>query len=109
WRRKCVRLAAATAVGARNKAFSRQASRPAAITAQDIVERIRQHIGVEWKTETVDTFKAGDPGTIVKGIVTTAMPTINVLKQAVQRGANFVIACEPTFYSKSDAASPPAR
>src|SRR5215813_12788280 len=37
------------------------------------------------------------------------MPTINVLKQAVQRGANFVIACEPTFYSKSDAASPPAR
>src|SRR5207244_3192362 len=26
----------------------------------------------------------------------------------VKRGANLVITCEPTFYSKSDAASPPS-
>jgi putative NIF3 family GTP cyclohydrolase 1 type 2 len=72
------------------------------ITAQEIVERIKQKIGIEWKTDTVDTFKAGDPGAVVKGIATTAMPTMNVLKQAVKNGANLIITCEPTFYSKSD-------
>jgi len=30
----------------------------------------------EWKADTVDTFKAGDPSTRVTGIVTTAMATI---------------------------------
>jgi putative NIF3 family GTP cyclohydrolase 1 type 2 len=81
---------------------------PAAITAQEIVDRIRQKIGADWKAETLDTFKAGDPATPVKGIVTTAMATMPALRQAVKAGANFVITCEPTFYSRSDAATPPA-
>jgi putative NIF3 family GTP cyclohydrolase 1 type 2 len=88
---------------------SLHASRPGAeVTAQQIVDRIRQKAGVEWKTDTVDAFKAGDPATVVKGIVTTSMATMDVLKQSVKAGANFVITGEPTFYSKSDAASPPA-
>jgi putative NIF3 family GTP cyclohydrolase 1 type 2 len=61
---------------------------------------------VEWKADGVDTFKAGDPLTPVKGIATSAMATLDVLKQAVKAGANFVITCEPTFYSRSDAAAP---
>src|SRR5262245_57314749 len=81
---------------------------PGTLTAREVVERIRQNIGVEEKPDTVDTFKAGNPDTVVKGIVTTAMPTIDVLRQAVKRGANFVITSEPTFYSKSDASSPPS-
>jgi putative NIF3 family GTP cyclohydrolase 1 type 2 len=72
------------------------------------VDRIRQKAGGEWKVATVDTFKAGDPATVVKGIATTAMATMDVLRQAVKGGANLVITCEPTFYSRSDAASPPA-
>jgi putative NIF3 family GTP cyclohydrolase 1 type 2 len=75
-------------------------------TAQEIVDRIKQKIGIEWKADGVDTFKAGDPMTPVKGIVTSAMATLDVLKQAVKAGANFVITCEPTFYSKSDAPAP---
>jgi putative NIF3 family GTP cyclohydrolase 1 type 2 len=78
----------------------------AGITAQEIVDRIRQKIGITWKPDSVDAFKAGDPATAVKGIVTTSMATVDVLKQAVKSGANFVITCEPTFYSRSDSSSP---
>jgi putative NIF3 family GTP cyclohydrolase 1 type 2 len=75
-------------------------------TAQEVVDRIKQKIGGEWKADTVDTFKAGDPMTPVKGIATTAMASMEVLKQAVKAGANFIITCEPTFYSKADTSAP---
>ena len=78
----------------------------AAPTAQEIVDRIKRKIGGEWKADTVDTFKAGDPLTPIKGIATTAMASMDVLRQAVKAGANFVITCEPTFYSKADSPMP---
>jgi putative NIF3 family GTP cyclohydrolase 1 type 2 len=78
----------------------------AAPTAQEVVDRLKQKLGIEWKADGVDTFKAGDPMTPVKGIATSAMATLDVLKQAVKAGANFVITCEPTFYSRSDSAAP---
>lgn len=81
------------------------------LTAQDIVARIRKNVGVDWQYDqnTVDTWKAGDPATAVRGIVTTSMATLDVLTQAVKAGANFVITCEPTFYSTADSATPTAR
>jgi len=79
-----------------------------ALTAEEVVDRIKQKIGTEWKADGVDTFKAGDPTTPVTGIATTAMATLDVLKQAVKAGANFVITSEPTFYSRSDSAAPSA-
>jgi len=78
----------------------------AAPTAQEVVDRLKEKLGIEWKADGVDTFKAGDPMTPVKGIATSAMATLDVLKQAVKAGANFVITCEPTFYSRSDTAAP---
>jgi putative NIF3 family GTP cyclohydrolase 1 type 2 len=79
-----------------------------AITAADIVDRIKKGVGVEWKAETVDTFKAGEPAAAVTGIVTTALPTMAVLQQAVKAGANMVITAHPTFFSRGDARTPPA-
>lgn len=87
-------------------------SRPAtgaAVSAQDVVDRIRKGLGVEWKPETIDTFKAGDPAAAATGIVTTAMATLDVLQRAVKAGANMVITCEPTFYSRADTTTPPPR
>jgi putative NIF3 family GTP cyclohydrolase 1 type 2 len=105
-RREFVTIAVAGAVAGPSSLY---ASRPAVeSTAQQVVDRIRQKVGIEWKTDTIDGFKAGDPGTVVKGIVTTSMATMDVLKQAIKAGANLVITGEPTFYSKSDSASPPA-
>ena len=56
-----------------------------------------------WKPDTVDGLKAGDPATVVTGVVTTAMATMAVLQQAVKAGANVVISSQPTFYAKADA------
>ncbi|MGC2406950.1 MAG: Nif3-like dinuclear metal center hexameric protein [Candidatus Cybelea sp.] len=80
-----------------------------AVTAQDVVDRIRKNIGVDWKPDTVDTFKAGDPSTAVTGIVTTSLASLDVLTRAVKSGANLIITSEPTFYSKADTPTPPVR
>jgi putative NIF3 family GTP cyclohydrolase 1 type 2 len=78
------------------------------MTAREIVDRITQSIGTGWKADSVDTFKAGDPTTRITGIATTSLATLAVLDRAVKAGANMVVTCEPTFYSRSDTPTPPA-
>jgi putative NIF3 family GTP cyclohydrolase 1 type 2 len=72
------------------------------ITAREVVAQIQQQIGLPWKQETVDTFKAGNPDTAVTGIAVTMMATMDVLERASAEGLNFVITHEPTFYSHLD-------
>lgn len=72
------------------------------LTARDVVERIRQTIGVPWADQTVDTVKDGDPATPVSGIAVTMMATLDVLQRAAAAGANLVITHEPTFYDHLD-------
>ena len=72
------------------------------LTAREVVERIQAHIGVPWKQDTVDTFKAGDPDTPVTGIAVTMMATFDVLQRAAAAGDNFVITHEPTLYNHLD-------
>jgi putative NIF3 family GTP cyclohydrolase 1 type 2 len=79
------------------------------VTAQQIVDRVKANIGVAWGSDDVDTFKVGDPSTIVTGVVTTSMATLDVLQKAVQAGANFIITAAPTFYSRADASTPAGR
>ena len=78
------------------------------IPAQVVIDRIKKNIGVEWKLDSVDTMKAGDPSTVTRGIVTTSMATMAVLQQAVKAGANFIITAQPTFYGRADVPTPPA-
>jgi putative NIF3 family GTP cyclohydrolase 1 type 2 len=80
----------------------RVATAQATPTAAEIVARIKERAGVEVRSTTVDTFKAGDPQTRVKGIALTMMATLDVLKRAVARGDNFIITHEPTFYTSRD-------
>ena len=106
-RREFAALASAGAL-ATPAAFAQDAARGAArITASAVIDRIRANVGVPWKADTVDTFKAGDPATVVHGIVTTTMATMDVLKKSVAAGANLVITCEPTFFGKADSPNPP--
>jgi len=75
------------------------------VTAQEIVTRIQQKLAadnIQWRAQTVDTFKAGRPETIVRGIATTGMATFDVLRRASAAGRNFVITHEPTFYNHQD-------
>ncbi|MCU1261237.1 MAG: hypothetical protein JWO80_4122 [Bryobacterales bacterium] len=74
----------------------------ATLTAQQIIERIQAQVGVPWRSQTVDTFKAGDPATRVTGVATTMMATYDVLVRAAAQGLNLIITHEPTFYSHLD-------
>src|ERR1700749_2470939 len=73
------------------------------MTANDVVERIHQDLGIPWNEKTYrDTFKAGDPQTEVKGIATTFMATLDLIQRAHAAGMNFVISHEPTFWNDAD-------
>jgi len=72
------------------------------LTARQVIERIQAHVGVPWQSDTVDTFKAGNPDTPVTGIAVTMMATLDVLKRAAVSGNNLIITHEPTFFNHLD-------
>jgi len=79
------------------------------VTAQEVFDRIKKNIGVDWKPDSVDGFKAGDAATIVAGIATTSLATIAVLDRAMKAGANLIVTSEPTFFTHADTPTPPVR
>ena len=72
------------------------------LTAGQVIEEIKTHVGVPWQSQTVDTVKAGDPNVEVTGIATTFAATMDVLERAARSGKNLIIAHEPTFYNHLD-------
>ncbi|HTP89419.1 MAG TPA: Nif3-like dinuclear metal center hexameric protein [Bryobacteraceae bacterium] len=72
------------------------------VTAAGIIERIKKNVGVAWREQTVDKVIAGNPDTPVRGIATTMMSTLDVLKRCAAAGRNLVITHEPTFYMHED-------
>ncbi len=74
-------------------------------TAANIIETIIQKTGSRLIPNTVDVIKEGSPGTKVKGIVTTMFATMDVLRQAVDRNCNLIIAHEPLYYNHRDETS----
>jgi putative NIF3 family GTP cyclohydrolase 1 type 2 len=89
-------LAAACVAGTSAAA---QEARP---TAREILDRVRNQVGVPWREPTVDTIKAGDPDTPVTGVATTMMATLEVLQKAAKSGKNLIITHEPTFFGHLD-------
>jgi putative NIF3 family GTP cyclohydrolase 1 type 2 len=79
-----------------------QAQSSTQLTAAQVIARIQQAIPQQPPPNTVDTIKAGDPSTIVTGIVTCFTDSMDVLRQAVALHANLVITHEPTFYNHRD-------
>ncbi len=71
-------------------------------TIQAVIDTILGQIQSGRLTETVDTVKCGDPTQDVKGIVTTFLASYEVIRKAVDLGANFIITHEPTFYNHRD-------
>lgn len=56
---------------------------------------------VGW-SNTVDTFKAGDPNAEVRGIAVAWMSTLRALEEAFGKGCNLFVTHEPTFYAHRD-------
>ena len=71
-------------------------------TIQDVIDTILDQIPGGRLEETVDTVKCGDPTQPVSGIVTTFLASYDVIKTAIELGANFIITHEPTFYDHPD-------
>jgi putative NIF3 family GTP cyclohydrolase 1 type 2 len=69
-----------------------------AITAQQVADRIHSNLGVEWRPQSIDGFKAGNPATVVTGIVTTVLATTDILRRAAAARQNLVITQEPLYY-----------
>lgn len=72
------------------------------LTAGQVIDRIKANVGVPWSAQTVDNLIAGTPDTLVKGIATTMMATLDVVKRAAAAGKNMVITHESTFFSHQD-------
>ena len=108
-RRGFVALTAAGAVATPFLLDDTWARAAAGVTAQQIVDRVKNNVGVDWRGDEIDSFKAGDPSTIVTGVVTTSMATLDVLQRAVQAGANLIVTAAPTFYSRADLSTPAGR
>jgi putative NIF3 family GTP cyclohydrolase 1 type 2 len=78
------------------------------LTAEALIGRIQTQLGGEWPASGPDGFKAGDPATIIRGIATTAMASLDVLKEAAKANANLILTYEPTFYGRADGRAPAA-
>lgn len=72
------------------------------ITANDVVNKIKQNVTCTWMERTVDTFKAGNPEDEVTGIAVCMFADMKILREAVANNCNLIIAHEPTFYNHQD-------
>lgn len=70
-------------------------------TIQDMIGQIVADFGGPVES-TVDTVKSGDTSRPVRGVITTFMATVPVIRQAADLGANLIITHEPTFFSHDD-------
>jgi len=77
-------------------------SKSPAIPASELIQTIIKNTGVAAIPNTVDVIKEGDPATPVKGIITCMFATMDVLKQAVAKNCNLIIAHEPLYYNHTD-------
>lgn len=72
-------------------------------TVQQIIDLFIKGVPGGAIPKTVDTLKSGTGDIKVTGIVTAMFATIDVIRKAIELGANFIIAHEPTFYNHVDA------
>ena len=74
------------------------------MTVREIVDKIIEKTGVTPIPEgkTCDRLISGSWDMEVKGVVTTFMATVDVIKEASALGANFIITHEPTWFSGAD-------
>ncbi|MDB5144766.1 MAG: hypothetical protein JWQ66_3479 [Mucilaginibacter sp.] len=72
-------------------------------TVKQVIDLFMKQVPGAPFPNTVDTLKSGSPDTVVTSIVTSMFATIDVIRKAIDLGANFIIVHEPTFYNHTDA------
>lgn len=71
------------------------------MTVKEIIEGVIEKSGSRRfpYNETCDHLMIGDENMEVTGVVTTFMATVDVIKEAIKLGANFIITHEPTWFT----------
>lgn len=73
------------------------------MTIREVAEKILQQCpAMEDESQTVDTFKHGDPERPCTGVVTTINATVEVIKKTAELGCNLIITHEPTWWNHRD-------
>lgn len=73
------------------------------LTAGEIVNRIKENLGIPWRETTYrDTFKFGGPETVVTGVATTMFCSYGALRDAVKAGCNMIVPHEDTYWNDPD-------
>ena len=72
------------------------------MSIQEAIDTIMAQIPGERRANTVDTVKSSDPKQPLKGIATTFLATVPVIRKAIAAGANLIITHEPTYYNHLD-------
>lgn len=74
-----------------------------ALTAGEVVARIKSNLGIPWRDSTYrDTFKFGGPDTAVTGIATTMFNSYDVIRRASEAGCNMIVPHEDTYWNDHD-------
>lgn len=73
------------------------------MTVKEVIERIKGESGASIPDgQTCDILTAGDPEMEVAKIGSTFMATVDVVKEAIAQGINFIITHEPTWFNGLD-------
>ncbi len=73
------------------------------MTAREVIDVIKKNFMTPWnERSTRDTFKVGDPDTVVTGVATTMMTTFDVIKRAHAAKLNLIVTHENTFWNDAD-------
>lgn len=73
------------------------------MTVQGLIDKIKTKTGIPIPEDvTCDLLIIGDPDMEVKKIGCTFMATVDVIREAIAQGANFIISHEPTWFNGID-------
>jgi putative NIF3 family GTP cyclohydrolase 1 type 2 len=72
------------------------------LTVGEVVQRIKQHVGIPWREKTVDNLLTGEADMLVTGIASTMMATLDVVERAAAARKNMIITHETPFYLHQD-------
>jgi len=95
-------LLGAAALSSAGPAQAQPAAGASPVTAKDVHDYLMRLGPWVDPKDTVDTFKAGDPATVVKKMAVAWMSYSWALRQAVEQGCNLFVCHEPTFYDHVD-------
>ena len=74
------------------------------MTVKEFVNQVIEKTGVTplEHSKTCDHLIIGNWDMEITGIVTTFMATVDVIKEAIEKGANLIVTHEPTWFNGND-------